>query len=153
MGPYYQIKKIMLKRGHSDLPKASESLVLIERILMSMDVITFTKEFDDNNDISALYFTIEKKEIPVRIPLNLDGIIKTLNEDIKLIKKKGKYEIREMAEDIMFSELAKFIEMISSMVKNKQTTLHQAFLSFTYDLKSDKTFYELMEAGDIKKIE
>ena len=138
---------------NNDIPTIEESIKTIETLLLSLDVSSFTREYEDNGDISSLYFVITEGKVPVRLPMYLDRIIKTLRDDIKLVKRKTKHEIREIAEKIMFAQLAQHIEIIATMIKNDQLTLKEAFLAFTYNQVKGKTFYELLEQKGINLIE
>ena len=136
-----------------NIPKVEDSIADIEKVLLSLDVSSFTKEYHENGDISSLYFIIEEGNIPVRLPIHLDQMIKILRDDVKTVKRKTKHEIRDMAERIMFAQLAQHIEQVAIMIKNGQLTLKQSFLAFTYDQVKDKTFYELLENKGMKFLE
>jgi len=138
----------------SNIRSSVESLKDIEEALLSLNVSSFVKEFDGET-LDAVYFTIsskEKKEFPVRLPLNLDKIKEALSLDYRKIGKKEKIDIHDIAEKIALNELAKFIETACNLVRSNQTSLEELFLPFIYDKNTNRTFYESIEGKDLKLI-
>lgn len=143
-----------LKNYTTKIP-VDRTIMEIEKMLVSHGATKILKEFDDpNNEVISFMINVgEGRNIPFRLPMNLERILAALREQYnsgKLTSSqrsvvKRAVENREQARKVGWRILKDWVDAQMAILDLKLAKIQEVFLPYAYDLEQKKTFYEMIE--------
>lgn len=139
-----------IKNFSSSIP-IDRTIMTIEKMLANHGVISIHKEYGDFGVPSKIVFVVKEREdtFPVKIPVNVDGMIEAFKQQVKeglLTKKYSEMPwCREQAARTAWRNALDLIEIMLWHVYMRQASMKEVFLPWVYSEKLDSTIYEYLE--------
>jgi hypothetical protein len=146
-----------IKNYTSGVP-ISETIIKIERLLISCKVLGIAKEYGPNGEVVALTFGMpyEGRTIAVRLPVEIDDCHESLWQDyaggcsisrdgnsvLDSYKRKRRQEFREQAERTAWKLAQDWLEVELSRVKLRQGSVAQIFMAYIWDGNRNQTLFQ-----------
>jgi len=125
----------------------------IEKMLASYGATKIMKQYDNEGNPILLAFIIQTShgEMPIKLPINIEGIQSVFKEQVsKGNLPKSYWDSKEQAMKVGWRILKDWIDVQLTMLQVKNAKIEQIFLSYIYDVASDKTMYEVIEEKGFK---
>ena len=117
----------------------------IQKKLTSVGVRAFMTEYDDDGIMNSMKFQI--RNIFFRLPLNIDGVFKALEED----NLPPRFRSYEQASRVAWRIIKDWIEAQIALIRAGQADLVQVFLPYA-QTKEGVTLYEVVKANGFKQL-
>lgn len=138
-----------LKNYTTEIP-VQRTISEIEDILVKNGATDTWKQYDASGKVTALNFAIitEFGKMPFKLSVDAQVINDVLKEQIKRgltgISKKQAFDI-EHARNVGWRIVKDWIDSQMAMVSLKMRKLEQIFLADIYDVRSGKTFFQILQ--------
>lgn len=147
--------------NYSTQVKVENTVMEIEKILISSGAERILKEYTPTGEISSLSFTIniDNGTVPIKLPIQLEEVMQTINEQVetfvrknhenrRVVPKKFKND-RDQARRVAWRIIKDWLEAQLAMIFLKQVKLQQVFLPYIVGLNGE-TLYEQIERTAFK---
>lgn len=120
--------------------EASKTVLQIQDILRKHGAKTMVIDYDNDGNVEALSFVVKTSngEVPIRLPVDYQAIIKVLMSDSKVPMR---YADKSHAVKIAWRILKDWIEAQMAILETEMVKIEQIFLPYVV-LNSGKTVYE-----------
>ena len=118
----------------------------IQKKLVSAGAKAFMTNYDEDGIMVALTFQI--KNLYFRLPINIDGVYQTMQEDRKVPRGKKTYE---QASRVAWRIIKVWIDAQVAIIQAGQADLEQVFLPYAQN-QNGKTVYETIKENGFKQI-
>lgn len=138
-----------LKNYTTEIP-AQRTISEIEEILVKHGATDTWKQYDSIGKVTALNFAVNTEfgKMPFRLSIDAQVISKVLKEQIKQglkgISRKQALDI-EHARNVGWRIVKDWIDAQMAMVSLKMRKLEQIFLADVYDMRSEKTLFQIFQ--------
>jgi len=135
-----------------------KTITEIIKLLTQFGAKKILQDLDNSGNIVGVSFLIElqEKAIPIRLPMKVDkarAIIEQAVEERKLTKKfLYEPERTEQALRVGWRIIKDWVHSQLSLVQMNYAEPIEIFLSYVYDIKTEKTVYEQMLEGKLKTL-
>lgn len=129
------------------------TIARIEKILCGAQIKNIIKDYDENG-IVALYFTLKNPAtnnlIPVRLPANVESVMKVLREKMKRPRQETLRRLWQQANRTAWKLMQDWVEVQLSLIELQQIEALQVFLPYVWDGK--QTYYAALKANGFKML-
>lgn len=141
-----------IKNYTSEVP-VENSMMKIEKLLVNIKADRISKAYKDGVCIS-IKFVITINQIPVMfdLPANVEACFKALWADISRPQAGTRQRIEKQAERTAWKIVCDWVEIQCTMILLKQLEPLQAFLPYTYNESTGKTFYSTLKETNYKAL-
>lgn len=143
---------IMVSKGLKNYTteiQAQRTISEIEEILVKNGATDTWKQYDNAGKVTALNFAVNTEfgKMPFKLSIDAHVISEVLGEQIKQglkgISRKQAFDI-EHARNVGWRIVKDWIDAQMAMVSLKMRKLEQIFLADIYDMRSGKTFFQIL---------
>lgn len=147
------MNKKLIKNYTSGVP-AIKSIQHIEKRLLEYGAKKFLKDYGSDSKLLSISFMlfIDGREIPFRIPSNVEGCKKILLASIKHLRNGTAQRIEEQAERTAWKVIADWIDIQISLVELGYSDMLERFLANVYDYSKEESFYERVKESHLKML-
>lgn len=142
-----------IKNYTSSVP-AIRTISCIEDELVKIGVTHIEKNYVNKIPMGVI-FSVQlpgiTKKLSFKIPANIAAAYRVIKE-IPEYKNKNDDWLQAQAQRTAWRVVLNWVEVQVAMIQLEQADAVQMFLSFVYDPKSKKTFYEKVSGGNFKMI-
>jgi len=150
------MEKKMPVKNYSTTISVERTISEIESNLAKHGAKAILKEYDISGRPFAINFIIElfeRKNIPFRLPIDIQAAMEKINYDIDhpqkhegRIERKRKNDM-DYARRVAWRCLKNWVDAQMAQIDFKQVKIQQVFLPYAYDAQEKKTFFEKLEGG------
>lgn len=147
---------INLKNYTSNVP-AGQSISKLEKKLVEAGASDISKSYKDGVCVSVRFRLEIKNNTGIKIPMffelpaRVENAYKVfLSQRTYAPNEKAKQDMREQAEKTAWKIVAEWVEIQISMVLLEQADIMQVFLPYSFDVKTNTTFYEKLKENNFK---
>ena len=127
---------------------AEKTIAEIEKMLAVTGACKIMKEYDETGKPVLLAFTIKVsgEEMPVKLPLNITGILNVFKIQVSNGKLPKKYwGNEEQARRVGWRILIDWLDSQLALLSVQMVKVEEIFLPYIYDPVSKKTMFQIME--------
>lgn len=141
----------MLKNYTTKVP-VSKSIGEIISFLVEAGASNISQDFDSNQDCTAIKFVITHVEQSViyKLQPKPGSAERILLSARKRVDNEVKEKVRKQSYMVAWRILRDWVDAQCALIKLEQATPLELFLSYAYNPAKDETFYDRIEAGNLK---
>lgn len=141
-----------IKNYTSTVP-ASKSMANIEQRLVEIGAKNINKEYIGQK-VSAFFFLVDVngQSMLFKLPAKSEAIEKVLKAEVKRPQDNTFKNIEAQAERTAWKIISDWVEIQCTMIQLEQAELAQVFLPYSYNPKSNTTFWDEIKNNDFKML-
>ena len=154
------MKRVTPFKNYTTGIEVEKTVMEIEQILAQNKATRIIKDYDGEGNITAVSFglvvTIGKlgktQMMPVKLPANVERVNQVIiqMQRSKEIPNVAKFREMDHARRVAWRNIKDWLLAQMALVKAEQTEIPQIFLPYAYNDKLGKTFFEMIEEGNIE---
>ena len=148
--------------NYTTVIKSETTIAEVETMLAKAGATKILKEYDPNSNPDALVFEIDTAHgpLPFRLPLNLDNVMQTINDQTQqVIRKNGRsrrlvpekfFNDRAQAARVGWRIIRDWVEAQLALIEINKNPVEQLFLPYLWDVAKLETLYDKIARSKFK---
>ena len=140
-------------KNFSTIISPEKTIAEIEKMLAIYGATKIMKQYDEEGNPVLLAFMIQtdRGEMPIKLPVNLEGIQSTFKKQVSDGKLPKSYcDNKEQAMKVGWRIIKDWLDAQLTLINVEMVKIEEIFLPYIYDMMSDKTMYEIIEEKGFK---
>ena len=140
-------------KNFSTIISPEKTIAEIEKMLAIYGATKIMKQYDEEGNPVLLAFMIQtdRGEMPIKLPVNLEGIQSTFKKQVSDGKlPKSYWDNKEQAMKVGWRIIKDWLDAQLTLINVEMVKIEEIFLPYIYDMMSDKTMYEIIEEKGFK---
>ena len=140
-------------KNFSTIISPEKTIAEIEKMLAIYGATKIMKQYDNEGNPILLAFMIQtsRGEMPIKLPINIEGIQSTFKKQVSDGKlPKSYWENKEQAMKVGWRIIKDWLDAQLTLINVEMVKIEEIFLPYIYDMMSDKTMYEIIEEKGFK---
>jgi len=136
-----------------------KTILEIEKMLAKFGAMKIMKEYNENGEPSRLSFTIMTThgEMPVKLPVNINGILNVFKVQVSKRKLPNKYWntefSKQQASRVGWRIIKDWLDSQLNLLMIEMVKVEEIFLPYIYNAELKKTVFEMLEERNFNLLE